>query len=104
MSDKLTHADFQQRLHSKFRLMRDETSPIELELSEVSALKTARRQEMFSVYFRGPAEFVLPQCIYRLEHETLAGCELFLVPIGRDGDGVTYEAVFNRLLPSSTTQ
>ena len=101
MSDQLTHADFQQRLHSRFRLEREGGDPVDLELADVSELRTTRRQEMFSIFFRGPAEFVLPQSIYRLEHETLERCELFLVPIGRDSNGVTYEAVFNRVLPSS---
>ena len=36
----------------------------------------------------------LPQRIYRLEHAELGGLDLFLVPIGRDASGITYEAVF----------
>jgi hypothetical protein len=37
---------------------------------------------------------LLPQRIYRLEHDELGALDLFLVPIGRDDSGVRYEAVF----------
>jgi hypothetical protein len=104
VSDKLTHAVLREQLNSKFRLQREGFEPVDLELTEVSDLRTARRQEIFSIYFRGPAAFVLPQSIYHLEHNKLDRCDLFLVPIGRDGEGVTYEAVFNRVLPSSTSK
>lgn len=100
----LTHANFQQRLHTSFHLQLEGDAPVDLVLTEVSDLKTTPRQEIFSIYFRGPAEFVLPQSIYRLAHATLESCELFLVPISRDSAGVMYEAVFNRLLPSSASK
>jgi hypothetical protein len=45
--------------------------------------------------FRGPAEVVLPQKIYPLEHEALGKLEIFLVPIGPDEAGMCYEAVFS---------
>jgi hypothetical protein len=52
--------------------------------------------------FRGPLEPILPQGIYRLEHEHLGALELFIVPIGpnknaNSAEGPTamlYEAVF----------
>jgi hypothetical protein len=37
---------------------------------------------------------VLPQRIYRLEHEQMGPLELFIVPVGPDGDGLGYEAIF----------
>lgn len=48
----------------------------------------------FSLIFRGPADGVLPQGTYPLTHPELGEQLIFLVPIGRDGDGVSYEAVF----------
>jgi hypothetical protein len=36
----------------------------------------------------------LPQGLYHLDHPVMGELELFLVPIGADRDGVTYEAVF----------
>ena len=38
---------------------------------------------------------VLPQRIYRLEHNGLGELDIFLVPIGKDADGVSYQAMFN---------
>jgi len=51
-------------------------------------------REPFSLQFRAAFAQVLPQAIYPLRHERLGTLEIFLVPIGRDGDGVRYEAVF----------
>jgi hypothetical protein len=38
---------------------------------------------------------VLPQAIYQLEHDRMGTMDIFLVPIGPDGQGMGYEAVFN---------
>jgi hypothetical protein len=48
----------------------------------------------FRLEFRGPAEPVLEQRIHRLEHAALGTLEIFLVPVGRDEGGTTYEAIF----------
>jgi hypothetical protein len=48
----------------------------------------------FTLTFRGPLEPVLPQSIYRLEHESVGALDIFIVPVARDGAGTTYEAVF----------
>lgn len=47
----------------------------------------------FAVVLRGA--FTLPQGIHRLRHPVLGEFDLFLVPVGRDRDGLLYEAVFN---------
>ena len=48
----------------------------------------------FSLLLRGPQEPLLPQALYPLHHPDLGDLDLFLVPVGRDADGTTYEAVF----------
>lgn len=48
----------------------------------------------FSLVFRGPADPVLRQGTYAVTHDALGEQELFLVPLGRDADGVRYEAAF----------
>lgn len=48
----------------------------------------------FSIMFHGPADRILPQQIFAIEHETLGTFELFLVPLQPDQDGARYEAVF----------
>ncbi|MEO8164152.1 MAG: hypothetical protein ABI619_02035 [Betaproteobacteria bacterium] len=109
MSDNVTSADlgqlshglFLELLNSKFSIKGFTAEPIELELIEVSKLQQSRRQEAFSIQFRGPASPLLAQRCYPLEHPKLGSSELFLVPIGQDSQGVYYEAVFNRLIPST---
>jgi hypothetical protein len=44
--------------------------------------------------FGGPAEQVLPQTTYRVEHDALGSFDLFLVPLQPDRGGARYEAVF----------
>lgn len=48
----------------------------------------------FSLVFRGPADPMLTQGTYAVTHEALGEQDLFLVPLGRDADGVRYEAAF----------
>jgi hypothetical protein len=72
-----------------------------LKLVAVNEANYSPKVENFSLLFRGPLAPVLPQCIYRLTHDTLGSMEIFLVPVGPDGEGMQYEAVFNRLLSDS---
>jgi hypothetical protein len=58
-------------------------------------------QEQFSLMFQGPGEIFMPQGMYTLTHRTLGTFDLFLVPIGKDDNGFSYEAVFNTLRQSS---
>jgi hypothetical protein len=51
-------------------------------------------RDPFRLAFLGPADPILPQRIYRLEHEALGRLDIFLVPIANDAGGTTYEAIF----------
>jgi hypothetical protein len=99
MAERLEHAAFLENLNSKFRLQVEGSDGMELELVEVSELKAAKRQEMFSIVFRCSSSAILPQRIYGLQHDDMGQFELFLVPISKDDQGVCYEAVFNRIKP-----
>ena len=44
--------------------------------------------------FSGPVRPMLDQAVHPLSHPDLGELEVFLVPVGADGDGVQYEAVF----------
>jgi hypothetical protein len=90
---RLTAADFAPLRNQHFELMPEQGRQLELELVEVAAADGAGGRP-FSVVFRGPGEPLLRQRIYRVEHPALGALELFLVPIGRDDAGVSYEAVF----------
>lgn len=61
--------------------------------------------EQFTLLFRGPEEPILPQMIYTLKHSDLDEVSLFLVPVGKNQEGVLYEAVIHRFkeapLPTS---
>lgn len=57
---------------------------------------TAR--EAFSLIFKSASAVVLPQKIYPMRSRALLGAQkigVFIVPVGRDASGVTYQAVFN---------
>lgn len=51
-------------------------------------------RQPFRLTFRGPADPLLAQATYRLEHAGLGALEIFIVPISCDGAGATYEAIF----------
>ena len=53
-----------------------------------------RVRRPFSLIYRGPLTPILPQQIYPVEHPELGTLELFLVPVGPEGGGMQYEAVF----------
>ena len=91
-------ATFAGHLNSKFRLLDEPTT--ELELVEVFDGSTSHHVN-FSLVFRGPLQPVLPQRIYPVEHAALGRFDLFIVPVRRDAQGLYYEAVFNRV--SETT-
>ena len=57
--------------------------------SEAARLK----RTAFSLFFLAP--LLVPQQIYRVTHDALPEpLDLFLVPIGREPNGFSYEAVF----------
>ena len=97
MTEALTQKTFADQIDTKFTLVLEGVEPLELKLSRVSDLIESNGAESFSIVFKGPGEFVLRQNTYRLEHDVMGAFEILLVPIGKDEQGVDYEAVFNRL-------
>jgi hypothetical protein len=90
---------FSQRLGQIFRVRLDDGSTIDLELVSATAAPTRpneapRGRAPFSIVFLGPLEPVLPQRIYRFEHDALGTFEIFIVPIGPAESRMQYEAVF----------
>ena len=99
MEASLTHEAFTQHANTKFQVMLDENTAVELELVSISELKLHPRQEEFSLEFRGPLNMFLGQGLRNFEHEQMGKFELFIVPVEQDAQGFYYEAVFNRLRP-----
>jgi hypothetical protein len=92
--DELTLATFEPLVGEPFAL---ETGGDSLALVLDTATGLRERpgsRDPFSLVFRGPPEPLLPQAIYALDHATLGRLEIFIVPIGRDATGVSYEAIF----------
>jgi hypothetical protein len=52
-------------------------------------------REPFSLIFTSGGDTVLPQRMYVLRHPTLGLKSIFLVPIAKGGDTVSYQALFN---------
>jgi hypothetical protein len=95
--DRVSAADFTPHLHSRFRLAAGKVS-LELELVEVN--DTGRKsapegRSSFSLLFKGAKDNVLPQQMYRIEHDKLDAMDLFIVPVRADQNAYYYEAIFN---------
>jgi hypothetical protein len=54
----------------------------------------AGQRQPFALHFHGPPDAVLHQNTYRLHNEATGPIDIFLVPVARDEDRATYEAVF----------
>lgn len=94
----VSHEDFQVLLERRFLLAREGEEPLVLELIQAEAKGSGEpepgRRRPFALVFRGPQAPILAQAIYALEHAELGRLEIFLVPLGPNGDGIGYEAVF----------
>ena len=107
MLDRLNQQLFAEYLGESFFVeLPDQT--LELQLVEVKTLdspdsdESQRKREMglrpesFSIVFRGPLEIPLSQGMVVMSNEKMGSFDpLFLVPVGADGQGRYYEAVFN---------
>ena len=101
--ESLTVDVFQPRIGETFRIHPRADSEIDAELIDARALgggptrahaETSRRRVPFSLSFRTSFTVPLPQQIYEVAHDELGSYEIFLVPVGPDGKGMVYEAIF----------
>jgi hypothetical protein len=93
----LEHAVFEPHVGSVFAMEVGEGDTAELVLVAAVPLGSGggRRRAPFALTFQSREETVRPQRIYALDHPALDRMEVFLVPVGREGTGVLYEAIFN---------
>jgi len=102
MLERFTIDTFAPLAGQMFRLHVEGHEPLEMVLESVTEIPVSgwrpeeaiQHRKPFSLAFLGPPGFVLPQAIYRFEHDELGPFEIFIVPIGRDARGTRYEAVF----------
>lgn len=94
----LTVETFQSRVGETFQIRPRPDADVPAQLIEARVLGGGRRtggRVPFSLSFRttGVAA-ALPQRIYEVAHEEVGAYEIFLVPVGTDGQGMVYEAIF----------
>ena len=91
--------DFADKLGQEFALIAPGLSPIAISLTEAQPVVFGRlpsgMRPPFSLIFLAREQRVLPQDTYRIEHAAFGAVEIFLVPIGRNDEGVSYQATFN---------
>lgn len=103
MLERFTLDTFTPRTGELFRLHVEGAEALDLVLERVTEIPVsgwrpedaAEHRQPFSLGFLGPPNVVLPQAIYRFEHPGIGAFEIFIVPIGRSAQGVSYEAVFS---------
>ena len=94
----LTIDHFSDKIGEAFVIEESDGPPlIALTLTEAKPLRNFANapRAPFSLVFTAKGDPVLPQRMYALRHAALGVQSIFLVPIGKDGDTVSYEAVFN---------
>jgi len=98
--ESFTYATFAGREGEHFLVHRGEEAPLRAELLHVTDWTRSVHGEgqggSFSLLFRLPQTPLLPQAMYTFQHEEIGTFPLFIVPVGRDAEGLQYEAVFNR--------
>jgi hypothetical protein len=100
--ETLTVDVFQPRIGETFRIRPRPEHELEAELIEARALdggpsrasETPGRRTPFSLSFRTSLTAPLPQSIYEVAHDEMGSYEIFLVPVGPDGKGMVYQAIF----------
>lgn len=75
------------------------TSSVEMTLVQATKGKPrdweGLRKEPFSLVFKCESPVILPQRIYPFERPGFGKMDIFIVPVGRERDGVVYQAIFN---------
>ena len=91
----LTVEKFAAHLNDTFTVIHP-TSGAELVLIEAVSVPGGQPdgRRPFALLFHGPLAPLLPQATYRFEHSGFSALDIFIVPVGPDGDRMQYEAIF----------
>jgi len=96
---QLVFEDFSDKVGDAFVIKNEGVPAIALKLTEATPLNPAfaprGARPPFSLIFVAAGPLILPQRIYRMVHEVLGEVAIFIVPVGKDAEGVHYQAVFN---------
>ena len=98
MLDQLTIETYEPHVGSSFWVEFPNGAKVELRLVRAAKVMESEAAQLprhpFSLYFLGPKSFLLKQHVYHVTHEKLEPIDIFVVPIGEQGDAYQYEAVF----------
>ena len=99
MLNQLQVTDFTPLIGHAFIIRGSGIDDLECTLIEANTLgapppEGSEIRHSFSIILRGPDQPILAQQIARVSNEHLGDLEIFLVPLGPDGQGIRYEAVF----------
>jgi hypothetical protein len=90
---------FSDKVGQPFAIDEPDAPAIELTLTKAEPLPTYNvppaARAPFSLLFTTTGDFVLMQRMYALRHAALGALTIFLVPVGKTADTVTYQAIFN---------
>lgn len=93
-----TYEQFASHLHGTFSVGLG-VSTVEMTLVQATKGKPrdweGLRKEPFSLIFKCANTVILPQQIYRFQRDGFGKMDIFIVPVGRERDGIVYQAVFN---------
>ena len=96
---QLVFEDFADKVGEGFAISEEGLPRITLILREAEPLNPAMAlpnvRPPFALFFVASEPRVMPQQLYRIEHEALGTMSIFLVPVAKDNSGVTYQATFN---------
>ena len=90
----MTLNNFQGRLNTEFTL-KEVDKPFQVTLVEVTSIPTSMREGGgFSLLFQSNEQQILNQGMYTVNGDDFEQI-MFLVPVGTNDTGVTYEVIFN---------
>jgi hypothetical protein len=98
MLDQLSNETFQPLVGTSFWAEFPNGKKVELRLQRVAKVMESVAANLprhpFSLFFLGPDSFKLQQGIYHVTHEAREPMDIFMVPVGLEGNAFLYEAVF----------
>ena len=97
MSKYPSKEEFAEHLNTVFRAQTEGGPAFDMTLHKVEGKVSNERQECFSLIFRSPLDILPAQGQYAMKHEALGDLAIFMTPVQRAEDGISYEAVFNWL-------
>jgi hypothetical protein len=72
-----------------------DAAPLRVVVARARLLRSEPHMVQFSLLMRGPPQPLLAQDTYRARHASLGDYGFFVTPVGRDAQGVEYEACFS---------